>query len=345
VIDGDEWTGLGLAPVAGAVRFQATPHRERGASTSPARGGSTFAAVVSLAIHAAIVVAAALSLGAPQPTGAPDAIAVELVASTGEAPTPAPEHESTRAAPAPHDDSTTPAQVGSNDTTPVATGAPATAALQAADALDAPTPTASPEATVAAAPNAGAIVIPTLPEAADASDVAPPAPPSPAPSPDATRAVVTPSAASAALQSAAAPPRIEPGPSAKPPTPARAASRIAPAARLTGARAAATAVPPAPALAHGAAELAAYRDALLAKIRSLARYPDAARERGPTGVATVRFALDGLGVVTLADLAQSSGDRALDDAAVAAVRRASPLPPPPAGASRAYSAPIRFELR
>ena len=59
----------------------------------------------------------------------------------------------------------------------------------------------------------------------------------------------------------------------------------------------------------------------------------------------MRFALDGGGAVTLADLAQSSGDRALDDEALAAVRRASPLPAPPTGAPRAYSAPIRFELR
>ena len=97
--------------------------------------------------------------------------------------------------------------------------------------------------------------------------------------------------------------------------------------------------------ARGAVELAAYRNALLAKISGAARYPEAARERGATGVATVRFALDGGGAVTLADLAQSSGDRALDDEALAAVRRASPLPPPPADAPRAYSAPIRFELR
>ena len=84
---------------------------------------------------------------------------------------------------------------------------------------------------------------------------------------------------------------------------------------------------------------------MFAKISAAARYPEAARERGATGVATVRFALDGGGAVTLADLAQSSGDRALDDEALAAVRRASPLPAPPAGAPRAYSAPIRFELR
>ena len=84
---------------------------------------------------------------------------------------------------------------------------------------------------------------------------------------------------------------------------------------------------------------------LVARIWAFVRYPEAARERGATGVATVRFALDGAGAVTLADLAQSSGDDTLDDEAIAAVRRASPLPAPPPGAPRVYSEPIRFGLR
>ena len=59
----------------------------------------------------------------------------------------------------------------------------------------------------------------------------------------------------------------------------------------------------------------------------------------------VDFALDASGRVTSAALARSSGDGALDAEAVAAVRRASPLPPPPPGAPRVYLAPIRFALR
>jgi protein TonB len=353
-IDGGEWAGAGSAPVADGARLQATPRRDRGASAAPARGGSAFAAVVSLVIHAAIVAAAALSLGAPQPTGAPDAIAVELVASTGEAPTPAPERESTRAAPALHDDATAPAPAGANDATPVSTSAPEATAPQPTDASDAMTPETAktPETAVAATPNADAAAIPAPPESADAAGATDVAPPSPPPSPGAARAVVAPAppaprpqrtavAPEADFAAAIATPRAEPR---RLPTTARAAARLEPAARPSGARAAASAASP-PAPARGAAELAAYRSALLAKIWGAARYPEAARERGATGVTTVRFALDGLGAVTLADLAQSSGDRALDDEALAAVRRASPLPPPPAGAPRAYSAPIRFELR
>jgi protein TonB len=146
------------------------------------------------------------------------------------------------------------------------------------------------------------------------------------------------------LAAAPAPPRVEPKPFPRPQTTARVVARLGPPARPPGARAAASAASPA-SPARGAAEIAAYRSALLAKIRGAARYPEAARERGATGVATVRFALDSVGALTLADLAQSSGDRELDDEALAAVRRASPLPSPPAGAPRAYSAPIRFDLR
>jgi len=159
------------------------------------------------------------------------------------------------------------------------------------------------------------------------------------PTASAPRAAVAPPEADFAAAPAA--PQAEARPPARSPTPARAAFR--PASRPPAARAAAGAASQPP--ARGAAELAAYRNALLAKIWGAVRYPESARERGASGVATVRFALDGVGAVAFADLAQSSGDRALDDEAVAAVRRASPLPAPPADAPRAYSAPIRFELR
>jgi protein TonB len=338
-IEGGEWSSAGSALTAGGARLVATPRRDREPSAAPARGGSGFAALVSLVVHAAIVAAAALSLGATQPTGEPNAIAVELAASTGEAPaapTPAPDAESTRAAPAPAAD--------------VATSVP-TSALQAAppqptETSDAAgsTPAKTPDAAAPPAPNADVAAIATPPKSADAADAT-----DMAPTADAAQAAAAPAPVSSPAQSAsalpeadfaAAPaaPRAEPK-HAKPPT-ARAVARLEPVARPSGARAAS-----APAPARGEAELAAYRNALLAKIWGAARYPEAARERGASGVATVRFALDGAGAVTLADLAQSSGDRALDDEAMAAVRRASPLPAPPTGAPQAYSAPIRFELR
>jgi protein TonB len=323
-IDGGEWRGAGSAPVAAGARLQATPGFDRDPSSAPARGGSAFAAVVSLIVHAAIVAAAALSLGAPQPAGEPDAVAVEWIASTGEAtPAPATDADPARATPAPRDDAS-----------------PADAA-PSQPPQDAATPAKPPDADAAA----------TAKAAAGASETAPAPPLAPAQDPATDEAPAAAAVAAAAPQAEAAPPeadfavptappRLEPKPPAAPPTSPRATARPKPSSPATGARAAS-----APAPARGAVELAAYRNALLAKISGAARYPEAARERGATGVATVRFALDGGGAVTLADLAQSSGDRALDDEALAAVRRASPLPPPPADAPRAYSAPIRFELR
>jgi protein TonB len=358
-IDGGEWTGAGSAPVAGGVRLQAAPRLDRDPSSAPARRGLAFAALASLAVHAAIVAAAALSLGAPQLTGEPDAIAVELMASTGEAPaapTPAPNAESTRATPALRDDAAPSTPARADDAPPVPANAPQATAPKPTEASDVATPTSAntPDTAASAPPRADAIATPTPPKSADAAnatDEPPPAPLALAPTPDAAQAVVASAPASPTPQSAAAPPeadfasapaapRVEPKLSPKPLTAARAAARLEPSARPSGARAAS-----APAPARGAAELAAYRNALLAKIAGAVRYPEAARAREATGVATVRFALDGAGAVTLADLAQPSGDRALDEEALAAVRRASPLPAPPAGAPRAYLTPIRFELR
>ncbi len=357
-IEGGEWTGAGSASVAGGARLQATPRLDHDPSAAPAQGGSSFAALVSLVVHAAIVVAAALSLGPPQPTGEPDAIAIELVASTGEAPaapTQPPEAESTRAAPAPRDDAPPSLPARADDPAPVATRASQSAAVNPTEASDAatPTPTKTPDAPAETAKaDAANPMPPKSVDSANATDEAPPAPPMRDPPPEAAQAFVAPAPVSSPSQSASAPPeadfaaapaapRAGPKLSAKPPPTARAVARLEPAAGPSGARAATSAAAP----ARGAVEIAAYRNALLAKIWGAVRYPEAARERGATGVATVRFALDGAGAVTLADLAQSSGDRALDDEAIAAVRRASPLPAPPAGAPRAYSEPIRFELR
>jgi len=354
-IDGDGWTGAGSAPVADCARLRVAPSREGDGSIAPTHGGSVFAACASLLVHAAIVVAAALSLGAPQPTGAPEAIAVELVASTSQTPTPAQERQSTDAALAPYDEITAaaPAAVQSASPAPPPPPSPPAAPREIAQ-LSPPASTKASDMLTAATPNADPTAIPVSPEIADASekaDIAPPAPPpSPAPSREAERSVVTsippPQAASAPPEVDFSPPvaapRIAPRVAPRPQqATTQAAVRAKPTARLSNARAEASAAAP----ARAAADPAAYRNALLAKIWSAVRYPEAARERGATGVATVRFALDGAGVVTLADVAQSSGDRALDDEAVAAVRRASPLPSPPISAPHAYSAPIRFELR
>ncbi|MCJ8517750.1 protein TonB [Pseudorhizobium tarimense] len=50
-----------------------------------------------------------------------------------------------------------------------------------------------------------------------------------------------------------------------------------------------------------------------------------------TGTAAVRFSFDGSGNITDVSLSRSSGNSAIDDYIVSAVRRASPIPAPPSG--------------
>jgi periplasmic protein TonB len=63
--------------------------------------------------------------------------------------------------------------------------------------------------------------------------------------------------------------------------------------------------------------------------------------RGRRGVAKVAFGISTSGDLAYAHLADSSGNAALDQAALAAVRRAAPFGPPPAGASPAQ---LRFSI-
>ena len=65
---------------------------------------------------------------------------------------------------------------------------------------------------------------------------------------------------------------------------------------------------------------------------------------GTTGTTSVAFSVDRGGRVISASVANSSGDAGLDGAAVAMVRRASPLPVPPAelGGRVSLSVPVRF---
>jgi periplasmic protein TonB len=63
------------------------------------------------------------------------------------------------------------------------------------------------------------------------------------------------------------------------------------------------------------------------------------------GAVTVAFTTDRTGRVLSAEIAKSSGDPMLDSYATSLVRRASPLPPPPASVARdimKFSLPFRF---
>jgi TonB family protein len=66
---------------------------------------------------------------------------------------------------------------------------------------------------------------------------------------------------------------------------------------------------------------------LAAHLNRFKHYPGTVSPRGMTVVLT--FTLDRLGHVSAATLRQSSGDRAFDQAALAMMTRADPVPPPP----------------
>jgi protein TonB len=100
--------------------------------------------------------------------------------------------------------------------------------------------------------------------------------------------------------------------------------------------------------AGGNSAISSYQAQVLAHLTRHRVYPPEARERGITGVARVQFALGRDGRVLAASLVGGSGERVLDSAALDMVRRASPFPPFPAGATQArmdFAAPIRFDLR
>ena len=94
-----------------------------------------------------------------------------------------------------------------------------------------------------------------------------------------------------------------------------------------------------------AAVLAEYQRTVTARLSAVKRYPDAARERAPQGVAVVSFSISEFGEVAGVSISRSAGDAMLDAEALATVRRASPFPAPPAGAPRAFSAPLSFKVR
>ena len=62
-------------------------------------------------------------------------------------------------------------------------------------------------------------------------------------------------------------------------------------------------------------------------------------------MAHVRFSIDDAGNVRAANLVRSSGHAELDQAVLALVRRASPVPAPPPGAPHEITAPVRFNIR
>lgn len=130
-------------------------------------------------------------------------------------------------------------------------------------------------------------------------------------------------------------------PAAKPvrkPPPSAAAQKAVEAAPRTAA--------PAPSTSAGrSVSPARWQARVNAHLNRYKRFPSGAKAGG---VAMVQFTINPGGAVISASLVQSSGDGALDTAAVALVQRASPIPAPPpelAKASMRLTVPIQFSRR
>jgi protein TonB len=88
-----------------------------------------------------------------------------------------------------------------------------------------------------------------------------------------------------------------------------------------------------------------YRGIVLAHLARYKQYPADARRNGDQGAPRVEFTLDGAGRVTSVRLAGGSGHGILDQDAQAAVRRASPFPPPPDARPRRFNVPVTYSLQ
>ncbi|MCY1526399.1 hypothetical protein D9M68_614160 [compost metagenome] len=73
-----------------------------------------------------------------------------------------------------------------------------------------------------------------------------------------------------------------------------------------------------------------WQSRLLSHLSRYKRYPEDARRRGFEGINRLRFVVDGNGKVLSYSLAGNSGNASLDRATLQMIRRAQPLPPPPA---------------
>jgi protein TonB len=100
--------------------------------------------------------------------------------------------------------------------------------------------------------------------------------------------------------------------------------------------------------AHNPDALPNWKSQLVARLERYKQYPSEAQSRGEQGVAQLAFSVDRSGGVHKPRIVRSSGSSLLDEATLALVERAAPLPPPPpevAGAHIAIVVPIRYNMR
>lgn len=105
---------------------------------------------------------------------------------------------------------------------------------------------------------------------------------------------------------------------------------------------------PSPGNTTSRAQIASWRELLMARLQQTKRYPASAELRRQEGVVTLAFTVDRSGHVLARRIAKSSGVSALDEEVMAMVKRAEPLPAfPPAMTQQSVNlnVPIRFSLR
>ena len=93
--------------------------------------------------------------------------------------------------------------------------------------------------------------------------------------------------------------------------------------------------------------MALWKLSLVARIEQHKQYPEEARLKRDQGVVQVFFVLDREGRVLESRVVRSSGANALDEEALALLKRAEPYPPPPevlSGDHVKLTVPIRFNL-
>lgn len=97
-----------------------------------------------------------------------------------------------------------------------------------------------------------------------------------------------------------------------------------------------------------ARRLEAWHRAVFGHILAFKTYPEASRHRSSAGEVLLHFSVGRDGAVQVAQLQRSSGDTVLDRAALDVLRRASPLPRPPAGLREdalELLLPLKYRLR
>ncbi|MCW9699324.1 MULTISPECIES: energy transducer TonB [unclassified Avibacterium] len=92
-------------------------------------------------------------------------------------------------------------------------------------------------------------------------------------------------------------------------------------------------------------EAKAYLSAIRKEIERQKRYPQRAKMMRKQGIVTVSFIIANDGSLNNVQLAKSSGNNDLDNAALDAVKRARSVGPKPAGVSSSLTVPLRFSIQ